>query len=82
MPTSNRHALVVMAAISGVATNVAVRYDSLGEDVGTVVTLGCADKQLLDDFCQDLDAVDIGSNWWGRSASTRPYSATPAGPTP
>mgnify|MGYP000986080275 CR=1 FL=1 len=28
-----------------------------------MVTLGCADKQLLDDFCQDLDAVDIGLRW-------------------
>jgi hypothetical protein len=65
MPTSNRHGLAVMAAVSGVATDVAVRYDSLGEDAGSVVTLGCGDKQLLEDFCQDLDAVDIGLEWVG-----------------
>ena len=65
MPTSNRPGLVVMVAVSGVGTDVAVCYESLGEDVGTVVTLGCADKQLLEEFCQDLDVVDIGLGWVG-----------------
>lgn len=65
MPISNRHGLVVMAAVSGVATDVAVRYDLLGDDAGSVVTLGCGDKQLLEEFCQDLDAVDIGLEWVG-----------------
>jgi len=82
MPTSNRHGLAAMAAVSGVATDVAVRYDSLGEDAGSVVTLGCGDKQLLKDFCEDLDAVDIGLEWVGRSGSARRCSATPAGPKP
>jgi len=65
MPTSNRPGLVVMVAASGVATDVTVRYDSMGDDVGFVVTLGCGDKQLLEEFCQDLDAVDIGLEWAG-----------------
>lgn len=65
MPTSNRHGLAVMAAVSGVAADMGVRYDSLGDEEGTVVTLGCGDKQLLEEFCQDLDAVDIGLEWVG-----------------
>jgi len=65
MPTRNRHGLVVMLAASGVATDVAVRYDAMGEDSGFVVTLGCGDKHLLEEFCQDLDAVDIGLEWVG-----------------
>jgi len=65
MPTSNRPGLVVMVATSGVATDVTVRYDSMGDDVGFVVTLGCGDKHLLEEFCQDLDAVDLGLEWAG-----------------
>lgn len=65
MPTSNRHGLAVMAAVSGVATDVGVRRDSLGDEEETVVTLGCGDKQLLEEFCQDLDAVDNGLEWVG-----------------
>lgn len=65
MPTSNRYGLAVMAAVSGVASDVGVRYDSLGNEEGSVVTLGCGDKQLLEEFCQDLDAVDIGLEWVG-----------------
>jgi hypothetical protein len=65
LPTSNTHGLVVMVAASGVASDVAVRYNSLGGEGGYLVTLGCANKQLLDQFCQDLDAVDIGLEWGG-----------------
>lgn len=65
MPTANRPGLVVMVAVSGVATEVAVRTDSLGAEVGLVVTLGCGDKPLLEEFCQDLDAVAIGLEWVG-----------------
>ncbi len=65
MPTSNRHGLAVMVAVSGVATDVGVRCDSLGDEEETVVTLGCGDKQLLEEFCQDLDAVAIGLEWVG-----------------
>jgi len=65
MPTSNRPGLVVMLAVSGVASDVAVRYNALGEDAGFVVTLGCGDKQMLEDFCQDLAAVDLGLEWVG-----------------
>ncbi len=65
MPTSNRHGLAVMAAVSGVASDVGVRYESLGDEEGSVVTLGCGDKQLLEEFCQDLDAVAIGLEWVG-----------------
>lgn len=65
MPTSNRHGLAVMAAVSGVASDVGVRYESLGDEEGSVVTFGCGDKQLLEEFCQDLDAVAIGLEWVG-----------------
>jgi len=65
MPTSNRHGLAVMAAVAGVAFDVGVRYDSLGDEERSVVTLGWGDKQLLDEFCQDLDAVGIGLEWVG-----------------
>jgi hypothetical protein len=65
MPTSNRPGLVVMVAASGVATEVAVRYDAMGDEGGFVVTLGCYDKQLLEEFCQDLGVVDIGLDWAG-----------------
>lgn len=40
-----------MVAVSGVATDVRVRCDSLGDGEETVVTLGCGDKQLLEEFC-------------------------------
>lgn len=65
MPTSNRHGLAVMAAVSGVASDVGVRYESLGDEEGSVVTFGCGDKQLLEEFCQDLDAVATGLEWVG-----------------
>ena len=65
MPASNRYGLAVMAAVSGVATDVGVRYNSLGDEEGSVVTLGCGDEQLLEEFCQDLEAVDIGLEWVG-----------------
>ncbi|EON24278.1 hypothetical protein CF8_1722 [Nocardioides sp. CF8] len=71
-----------MAAVSGVATDVAARYDSLGEDVGSVVTLGCGDKQLLEDFCQDLDAVDIGLEWVGPIRVSPPLFRDTRGPKP
>lgn len=72
MPTSNRHGLAVMAAVSGVASDVGVRYDTLGNEEGSVVTLGCGDKQLLEEFCQDLDAVDIGLEWVGPTRVSSP----------
>lgn len=40
-----------MAAVSGVDTDVGVHYDSLGDEEGSVVTIGCGDKRLLQEFC-------------------------------
>jgi hypothetical protein len=62
LPTKNRHGLVVMVAVSGVASDVGVSCDPLGDEVGYLVTLGCAGK-LLEQFGPDLDAVDIRLEW-------------------
>lgn len=63
LPAKNRHGLVVMVAVSGVAIDVGVSCDPLGDEVGYVLTLGCADKPLLEQFGPDVDAVDIGPEW-------------------
>lgn len=82
MPTSNRHGLAVMAAVSGVASDVGVRYESLGDEEGSVVTLGCGDKRLLEEFCQDLDAVAIGLEWVGPIRVSSPLVRDTQGPKP
>jgi hypothetical protein len=69
LPTSERPGLLVMLAASGASGRISANYLPLGDDVGLLVTLGCADQRVLGEFCDEVDAVDLAVEW-------RPIRAT------
>lgn len=69
LPASDQPGLLAMLAASGASGRVTANYLPLGDDVGLLVTLGCADRQILERFCDEVDAVDLAVEW-------RPFRAT------